>query len=312
MTTIPNFFIVGAPKCGTTALSEYLRDHPQVFFSRRKEVHYFATNLPNYRRVTCEADYLTFFNAAGVQHKALGEGSVYYLYSGLALENIKAFNPDAKVIVMLRNPIDLVYSLHSQLLYSCNEDEPDFAKAWDLQPARERGLRVPRTCRDPKVLLYEKVGMLGAQCERLLEIFPRDHVKFILAEDFRARTPSVYRETLEFLGVEPQERQDFRFVNESKVHRSRLLGRFTQRPPAAIARLARTGARLLRVERLGVMRRLRDLNRERRVRRPLNEEFRRRLADVFREDTAKLARLIGHDLLAPAVPEMPSGLHQTP
>jgi hypothetical protein len=311
MASIPNFFIVGAPKCGTTALSEYLRDHPQVFFSPKKEVHYFATNLPNYRRVTRETDYLSFFSAATPRHKALGEGSVYYLYSGLALENIKAFNPEAKVIVMLRNPIDLVYSLHSQLFYSCNEDEPDFAKAWELQQARERGRHVPRTCRDPKVLLYEKVGMLGAQCERLLEVFPRGQVKFILAEDFRSRTPAVYREILEFLGVEPQDRQDFRFVNESKVHRSRLLGRFTQRPPAAIALLARTASRLLHVERLGVMRRLRDLNRERRERRPLDDEFRRRLADVFRDDTARLARVIGHDLLAPSMPAMASGLRQT-
>jgi hypothetical protein len=283
-----------------------------VFFSPRKEVHYFATNLPNYRRVTREADYLSFFSAATPQHKALGEGSVYYLYSGLALENIRAFNPDARVIVMLRNPIDLVYSLHSQLLYSCNEDEPDFTRAWELQRARERGVHVPPTCRDPKVLLYEKVGMLGAQCERLLEIFPRDQVKFILAEDFRSRTPTVYRETLEFLGVEPQDRQDFKFVNESKTHRSRLLGRFTQRPPAGIARLARTGARVLGVERFGIMRRLRDLNRERRVRQPLDEAFRCRLADVFREDTARLARLIGHNLLTPAQPAVASGLRQMP
>jgi len=92
--------------------------------------HYFAVDFPKYRRVTHETEYLGLFSAAGPHHKALCEASVYYLYSGQALERIKRFDNEAKVIVMPRNPVDLVYSPHSQLLYSCNEDEKDFAKAW--------------------------------------------------------------------------------------------------------------------------------------------------------------------------------------
>jgi hypothetical protein len=173
----PNVFIVGAPKCGTTALSQYLRGHPQVFFCSPKEPHYFATEFPGYRAVTCEVDYLNLFSAAGPHHNALAEGSVYYLYSGQALERIRRFNPDARIIAMLRDPVDLVYSLHAQLLYSGNEIEEDFERAWDLQDERAHGRHLPRNCQDPKVLLYREVGKLGEQCERLLGIFPRTQVK---------------------------------------------------------------------------------------------------------------------------------------
>ena len=76
MTARPNFFIVGAPKCGTTALSHYLRQHPRIFFSLPKEPHYFATDLPRYRMVTHEPAYLEYFRGAGPQHTAVGEGSV--------------------------------------------------------------------------------------------------------------------------------------------------------------------------------------------------------------------------------------------
>jgi Sulfotransferase domain len=289
----PNFFIVGAPKCGTTALSEYLREHPQVFFSHRKELHYFAINLPNYRRVTQESDYLQFFSGASPQHRALGEGSVYYLYSGQALEKIREFNPAAKIIVMLRNPIDLVYSLHGQLLYSCNEDERDFPTAWALQEDRARGHRVPATCRDPKVLMYRDVGRLGSQCERLLDIFPTTQVKFLLTDDFRIRTPEVYREVLDFLGVEPDGRLRFERVNESKTYRIPALGKFTQRPPAPLVRVARQCTRWLHISRLGVLPRLRELNSRPHTKPPLDHTFRAMLAEEFREDTRKLANLIG-------------------
>jgi len=300
----PNFFIVGAPKCGTTALSHYLRAHPQVLFSAWKEPHYFAVNLPRYRAMTRESDYLHLFSGAGPQHKALGEGSVYYLYSGEALARIKEFNPEAKIIAMLRNPIDLVYSLHAQLLYSYNENERDFARAWELQEERAHGRHLPKTCRDPKVLLYREVGKLGEQCERLLDIFPRTQVKFLLTEDFSARTAEVYLEVLEFLGVEPDGRRHFERVNESKSHRVRLLGKFTQRPPVSLVRFSRRCKQWLHIDRLGLLPRLRELNSRPYTRPALDDAFRARLAAAFRDDTLKLANLIGRNLLAPA--ETPS------
>jgi hypothetical protein len=223
---------------------------------------------------------------------------VYYLYSGEALREIRRFAPDARIIVMLRDPVDLVYSLHAQLLFSCNETERDFARAWALQDERARGRQVPRTCHDAKILLYREVGRLGAQCERLLEIFPRAQVKFVLTDDLAARPAAVYLEVLDFLGVEPDGRRDFERVNESKTHRVRLLGAFVQRPPAPLVRLGRRCADWLGIERLGVLPRLRALNSRPYARPPLDGAFRAHLTAVFRDDARKLAALIGRDLPA--------------
>ena len=117
----PNFFIVGAPRCGTTALSEYLRGHPNVFFSQPKEIGFFATDFPGSRVITRFEDYMALFNDVQPDHLRVGEGSVWYMYSREAARNIHEYNPKAKLIVMLRNPVDLVHSLHSQLLLSIDE-----------------------------------------------------------------------------------------------------------------------------------------------------------------------------------------------
>ena len=296
MTARPNFFIVGAPKCGTTALSHYLRRHPQIFFSLPKEPHYFATDLPRYRMATHESAYLEYFRDAGPQHTAVGEGSVYYLYSTEALSRIRAFDPEAKIIVMLRNPVDMVYSLHAQLLYSGNETERDFARAWGLQELRARGHHVPPKCHDVKILMYREVASLGAQCQRLLEVFPRRQVKFVHFEDFKARTAEVYGDVLAFLGVEPDGRRHFEPVNESKVHRFQRLGQFTQRPPAALVRLGGHCARMLGLRRLGLLRRLREVNSQPYARPPLDPALRQRLTEVFRDDTLRLARVLDWDV----------------
>src|SRR5258707_13684160 len=115
----PNFFLIGAPKCGTTALWSYLRTHPRIFLSPMKESHYFSDDLSaKYRTCFDENTYLErYFSDAGSQHTIVGEASVWYLYSKTAIENIKAFNADAKSAIMLRKPADMLYALHSQLLY---------------------------------------------------------------------------------------------------------------------------------------------------------------------------------------------------
>jgi len=188
----PNFFIVGAPKCGTTALSEYLKSHPQAFFSDIKEPNYFNTDFSesfrtqNARRfLRNEGDYLTLFRQATEQHRAIGEGTVWYLYSQEAIKNIQTFNPNSKIIVMLRNPIDLAYSLYRQQVYSFHEKVDDFETAWRLQERRERGESIPRNCLEPKVLLYQKICMLGSQLNRLYKVFPKDQVATIFFEDFK-------------------------------------------------------------------------------------------------------------------------------
>ena len=116
MTNKPDFFIVGAPKCGTTALYTYLKQHPEIFMSPQKEPQFFANDVLGDRRHTCTwAEYLSCF-AAARGAKRIGEASVAYLGSPCAPKQIKMFNPAAKIIIMLRNPVDMMHSLHNQRL----------------------------------------------------------------------------------------------------------------------------------------------------------------------------------------------------
>ena len=301
----PNFFILGAPKCGTTALSEYLRQHPRAFVSQPKEPHYFCGDFDYYyapgRR--SEEHYLRLFDAATDEHLAVGEASVWYLYSGDAARNIAAFDPDARVIVMLRNPVDLVPSLHSQLLYMLDEDEPDPARAWELQEPRRRGEHLPPRVRVPEFLQYGDAARLGAQLRRVYEALPREQVLTLVFDDLREDTGAVYRRTLEFLGLPDDGRADFPRVNENKVHRAGAVARLTQRPPAALVGVARSVKRVAGVERLGVLERVRRGNRQVTRRRQIDPELAAELRDHFRDDVGELGELVGRDLsgwLAPA------------
>ena len=294
----PDFFILGAPKCGTTALSEYLRRHPRVFVSRPKEPHYFCDDFDYYYAPgqRTEEHYLRLFAEAGDSHLAVGEASVWYLYSEAAARNIMDFDPAARIIVMVRNPVELVPSLHSQLRYMLDEDEPDPAAAWYLQEARRRGEGLPATVRVPEFLQYGEAAKLGAQVRRVLEVVPREQVKVLVFDDLRADTGAVYRETLAFLGVPDDGRTDFPRVNENKVHRAGAVARFTQRPPSALVTVARGVKRIAGVERLGVLDRVRRRNRQVTRREEISPEFARRLRDHFRDDVAELGELIGRDL----------------
>lgn len=294
----PNFFIVGAPKSGTTALYEYLRGHPRIFLPAGKEPHYFATDYTEFPRVQSEAEYLALFRRSTARHVAVGEASAGYLYSSEAIGNIHAFNPDARIIAMLRNPVDLVYSMHAQALYNFNEDEPDFATAWRMQAERREGRHVPEGCRAWQFLQYQALGSLGQQVERLYGIFPQRQVMLIFFDDFIAATKPVYESVLEFIGVPTDDRRDFPTVNESKTHRSRLFGWLTQTPPRPVITTVRLMRRHLGLDINPLLARLRRMNDVKAVRAPLDPAFRRELQSVFAADIRLLGTLAGRDLSA--------------
>src|SRR6476619_5970862 len=116
---LPNLFIVGAPKCGTTAWVEYLRTHPDIFFPVIKEPHYFSPDIPKpkgFNNFPTEDRYLALFAQSG-DAPIVGEGSVRYLQSQEAARNIREFNCDAKIIIFVRDQQDYLPSLHNQLVF---------------------------------------------------------------------------------------------------------------------------------------------------------------------------------------------------
>lgn len=293
---VPNFFIAGAPKCGTTALSEYLRAHPNVFMSHPKEPSYFCDDLFFVHAVNTLRDYQALFKNRTGNHVAVGEASVWYLYSQHAMRRIREFNKNAKIILMFRNPIDFVQSIHSHFLFDFNEDQSDFVEAWNLQEERREGRHHPKRCVAPQILQYRALASFGRYLESVLTVFPKEQVKCLVFENFVANPREVYLDVLEFLALPDDGHVNFPRINEAKSHRSKRLGTLLLRPPP----LLRTSWRFLKkVCGPGISHALDlviRLNAVPTSRNPLPPEFRRQLAEEFRPDVDKLSQLIERDL----------------
>ena len=150
---LPHFLIVGAPKCGTTALHYYLSQHPEVNMSP-KEIHYFGNDLGyKVKRPTLDY-YQSFFKEQGIN----GDGSVWYLYSDTIFEELKALHITPKIIVLLRNPTEVCYAMHSQNIIDANEDIYEFESALGLEESRKKGNNIPINTDPNRALFYKEMG----------------------------------------------------------------------------------------------------------------------------------------------------------
>ena len=154
-----DFFILGAPRCGSTALVHYLAGHPGIEMAAEKETHYFADDFPRFRRVATPEAYASLFRDPIRCRR--GEASVYYLYSRTAVANILAYNPQARFIVLVRQPVDMLVSLHAQLYTTFHEDQRDFQVAWQLQSERAARSSLAANCELPQILQYRDVASTG-------------------------------------------------------------------------------------------------------------------------------------------------------
>jgi hypothetical protein len=214
----PNFFIVGAARSGTTAMYQYLKAHPDVFMPIYKEPHYFGADLrgPRMEQFRGKPDkYLALFKEAG-DKKRVGEGSIWYLISELAAEEIKTFNPEAKILIMLRRPTEMMYSYYHQAIYTGNEDLATFEEALDAEADRKQGRRLPRMAHTVNSLWYTNLVRYADHVTRYFDTFGRENVHVIIYDDFKDDTAGEYRKTLEFLGIDPTFTTDFSIINPNK------------------------------------------------------------------------------------------------
>ncbi len=262
-----------------------------------KELHFFATDLGAYREVQTLEEYTSLFADSTEQHLRIGEASVYYLRSAVAIANIRAFNPQAKIIAMFRNPVDMVYSLHSQLLYWSLESEPDFESAWRLQERRAQGLDLPDRIPSPLLVQYGEIGRLGSQAQRVLSLFPKEQVKLILYDDFAASAQKVYDEVIEFLEVPHDNRTWFPRINENKRARMGWLRDFYRKPPPLLHRAFRGLKQLAGADGIvAVKKKIVELNTVKERRASLSPAFRAELGAAFRDEVALLSRIMNRDL----------------
>jgi hypothetical protein len=290
----PSFIIAGGPKCGTTAIYQYLSTHPRIFLTTPKEPHFYADDLGTHREVQTRSEYERLFRQVTAQHQAIGEASVCYMHSKVALPKVRAEFPDVKLIVVLRQPIDFLRSFHSDLVWICFEDEPDFEKAWHLQDERRAGRRIPPLCQVPWFLAYRELGQLSRHLARLLSVFPREQTKILLFDDFKESPQAIYESILQFIGVESDGRQDFPRVNAGKQSRLSWLAR-TQ--ATIVQSLPRSWIQFGKRVGLGKMSRaVRQWNSRPNSPPPMRREFREHLLDEFSSDIDALSELLQRDL----------------
>jgi hypothetical protein len=203
----PDFFIVGHPKSGTTALYEMLRRHPQVFMPSLKEPWFFAADMrarfqPARSGAVPEtlASYLALFDAARPEQRA-GEASSSYLRSASAARAIARVRPDARIIAILREPASFLRSLHLQLLRDHVETRRDLREALSLEESRRAGRNIPRSSHLPQMLLYSDHVRYVEQLRRYHDVFSPEQVLVLIYDDFRADNAATLARVQRFLEI---------------------------------------------------------------------------------------------------------------
>ena len=293
MPVLPNFFIVGAAKSGTSSLFHYLDSHPDVFMSRVKEPHYLCSDFfpddftgpgdEGFSENTCRnrEDYLQLFES-GASVPVRGEASVYYLlYPGVA-ERIHELNPDAKIVMVLRNPVDRAFSAYLHTTRDGRETLSFEDALAAEQSRRDQGYQ--------PLWWYREAGLYSEQVKRYLKVFPDDQMRIFLYEDLQD-TATVVREILTFLGVDTEVQIDTSIHhNASGVPKSRWLYQFFSDKHPVKEMLKPFFPKSIR-HKLGEKAKSMVLEKT-----TMKPSTRRRLTEYFQPDIGRLEALIGRDL----------------
>ncbi len=252
----PNFFIVGAPKCGTTALYTYLGTHPEIFFpADAKEPHYYNDDMPGFRWYTDRSDYLALFESDAAQRSTIrGEASVQYLYSKAAAANIAQEAPEARILICLRGIVPFLKSYHNQMLNNLDEDIADLQQAWQASG------QVRSVAREASMLDYKSIGLFAQQIDRYRAAFPDSQIRIMHLEDFIADPRGMYQAVVSWLGLDDDGRIAFPPVHAATTQRSRALAGFLKSPPPVIRRSAQAIKRVAGVRSLGLARKMQKMN----------------------------------------------------
>jgi hypothetical protein len=230
---VPDFFLVGHPKCGTTALYEILKGHREIFMPELKESWFLVPELRGDRRDepvgrpdTLEEYLALFAQARPGQH--IGEATPSYLRSHDAAERIAALRPDARIVAILREPASFLRSFHLQCLQNHTETVKDLRAALELEPSRRAGRGIPPSCSTPEVLLYSEHVRYVEQLRRYRAVFPSEQVLVVIYDDFRDDNRGTVKNVLRFLEVDDSAPIEISEANPSVRLRSRRLEELTR------------------------------------------------------------------------------------
>lgn len=286
---VPNLFLVGAPKCGTTSLHAYLAQHPDVFMASKKEPHFWSTDIDRPLRMEPE-DYFDLFREAG-GYAHIGEGSTEYIYSRSACEHIQKFFPKARIIIMLRNPVDKIYSGHAQRVSRGWENVIDFEEALraENRPPESRGRQ------DRTLLTYRESARYSKYVRRYIETFGRERVHVVIFEEFIKDTAREFQHVCEFLEIPADCPVRFETFNARKAPRYRTLWKLLG-PTSEMRRLGTALPDEMQTIPKNMIRKITKWNTRHERPRPMANATRQQLQEEFAGEVAELSILLGKDL----------------
>ena len=294
MKRYPNLFLVGAPKCGTTSMADYLRQHPDIFVPIQKEFWFFGKDIIKRNPSMSVEKYLSYFSDWKEEKFGLDASPLMLMSKEAALE-IKKSSNHAKILIMLRNPIDMVHSWYDEKVYAGSEDQKTLENALALESARKNLKKLPKNYNAVQTYLYTEIGKYHKQVERYFNIFGRENVHVIIFDDFRGSPIKEYEKVEEFLSIDHFESIK---ITKSNANKRSILGKFgaylNNSPPhwmgaisqPFMSREARWKLRQFAIKFTTV----------KVVRKKMNIETRQYLIGEFKKDVENLGKILGRDL----------------
>ncbi|MCB0184312.1 MAG: sulfotransferase domain-containing protein [Caldilineaceae bacterium] len=295
---LPNFLIIGATKSGTTSLFHALQQHPQIFMSAVKEPHFFAyvNARPTYqgpgdertinRMIISEPErYANLFREKKSEQRVMGEASAMYIYVPDAPMQIHHYQPQMKLVAILRNPVDRAYSAYQHMRRDGREPLADFRAAIGQEDQRRQMQWSP-------IFSYLDMGYYALQLRRYYALFPTMQLKVLLYEDLRNRWEESYNEICTFLEVDPPaELPQLAQLNKSGTPKSELWHKILRRPHPLKARFRSLLPTPLRRKMITYL-----INRNLSAPPQMGSAVRQELTERYRHDILQLQDLIQRDL----------------
>lgn len=230
-----NLFLVGAPKCGTTALYAYLKQHKDIWFPEVKEPHHFCTDFHAQANVRGQGHRFYFADTDKYKHlyasqntstKYIWDASASYLSSTNAAQHIHTYNPKAKIIIIVREPISFIKSLWKQNKKWLHETE-SIDTALNLEIERRSGMHMPDMCKFDACLQYRSQADFASQVQRYVDIFPKEQLLFLIYEEFKQDNQKQLENIFRFLELEKKQYQQTIQKNTSSIMPQYMLKKFS-------------------------------------------------------------------------------------
>ena len=292
---LPNFIIIGAAKSGTTALYHYIKQHPDIYMSPLKETEFFAFegdlldfkgpgDLPR-ATITQIGDYLDLFRGQTYE-PAIGEASPVYLYSIKAPPRIYHYIPKAKIICLLRDPIERAYSQYLMFIRDGREPLTDFSTALQEEENRINN-------KWAWGWHYTQTGLYYTQLKRYFDLFDRSQIKIYLYEDLVKDTSALTQDLFRFIGVDDSFEPNIqKRHNISGIPKNAMLHQFLTQPHPMKEMFKPLLPQRMRKQLTG------DLRDKNLAKPSLNPEIRNSLLPIFHDEILNLQGLIQRDLSA--------------